>query len=270
MLKEKMIGIIGTGNMGHALIRGLILGGSSTPEHILCSDVREDKLLFMKENYGVVTKEHNRDVALESEIIIYAVKPQLMTRVLKETADALDMSKLVISIAAGVALASIESCLNKELRMIRVMPNIAASVGAGAAAIAVGRNGLEGDLDLARAIFRSVGECVTIEEDLMDAITGLSGSGPAYIFLMVESLVDAAVSIGLPQDVAQELVLQTLLGSCHLIQKSGKSPAELRRMVTSPGGTTAEALLRLEQGEFSRLMGQAVKAAYDKAKQLGS
>ncbi len=206
MLDNKKIGVIGTGNMGRALIGGLINSGSSVSENIVCSDIKEGKLKKIEEEFGVVTRDNNSGVARESEIIIYAVKPQIMAPVLKETGDCLDMSKIVISIAAGVPLAAIESCLGKELRVIRVMPNVPALIMEGASAVAAGRNALAEDLTLAKAIFDSVGKSVIIEEELMDAVTGLSGSGPAYIFLIIDALSDAGVKVGLAREDAIFLV----------------------------------------------------------------
>jgi len=198
MLNSKKIGFLGSGNMGEALISGIISSGAAPAENIICSDVREDRLQYIKDTYGVVTTTDNLEVVSWSDIVIYAVKPQIMASVLRETADSLDMSKLIISIAAGVPLAAIESCLSKDLRLIRVMPNVAASVKEGAAAIAAGEHTRKEDIQLAMAIFNSVGRCVFLKENyLMDAVTGLSGSGPAYIFLIVDALADAGVKVGL-------------------------------------------------------------------------
>ncbi len=173
-----------------------------------------------------------------SDIVVYAVKPQIMASVLRETADSLDMSKLVISIAAGVPLAAIESCLNKDLRLIRVMPNVAASVKEGAAAIAAGKHAHEEDIQLAMSIFNSVGRSVFLKENyLMDAVTGLSGSGPAYIFLIVDALADAGVKVGLSRQDALFLSIQTVLGAAKMLQETNAHPGQLKDMVISPGGT---------------------------------
>ena len=217
MLKDKKIGIIGAGNMGEALISGLVHSRSSIPENIIISDIRKDKLRAVKEAYGVATTGNNLNVVDASEIVVYAVKPQIMASVLRETASTLDMTKVIISIAAGVPLAAIESCLNKDLRLIRVMPNIPASVREGAAAIAAGKHVLKDDLKIAKAVFDSVGKSVIIEEELMDAITGLSGSGPAYIFLIVDALADAGVKMGLSREDALFLSNQTVLGDAKIL-----------------------------------------------------
>ncbi|MBW2433619.1 MAG: pyrroline-5-carboxylate reductase, partial [Deltaproteobacteria bacterium] len=198
MLRDKKICIIGTGNMGEALISGLIGSASSKPGNIICTDVREAKLKAIRDTYRVQTTANNLEAVAGSDIVIYAVKPQIMAAVLNETAEKLDMSKLIISIAAGVPMEAIESCLNKKLRLIRVMPNIAAAVKEAATAIAAGKHASKEDIKLAMTIFNSIGKTVFIPENyLMDAITGLSGSGPAYIFLIVEAMADAGVKVGL-------------------------------------------------------------------------
>ena len=269
MLKEKKIGVIGTGNMGEALISGLLHSRSSTPENIICSDIRKDKLKIVKESYGVLTSGNNLNVVSASEIVVYAVKPQIMASVLRETATSLDMSKLIISIAAGVPLSAIESCLNKDLRLVRVMPNIAASVKEGAAAIAAGKHALKDDLKVAKAIFDSVGKSVIIEEELMDAITGLSGSGPAYLFLIVDALADAGVKMGLSREDALLLSTQTVLGAAKLLMETNEHPGKLKDRVTSPGGTAIAGLHTLEEGGLRTTLINAVEAATRRSKELG-
>jgi len=269
MLKDKKIGVIGTGNMGEALISGLIYSRSSIPKNVICSDIRKDKLKSIKGAYEVATTGNNLDVVKASEIVIYAVKPQIMASVLKETAASLDMSKLVISIAAGVPLVAIESCLNKDLRLIRVMPNIAASVKEGAAAVAAGKHALKNDLKMAKAIFDSVGKSVIIEEELMDTITGLSGSGPAYIFLIVDALADAGVKMGLAREDALFLSSQTVLGAAKLLMETNEHPGKLKDKVTSPGGTAIAAIHTLEQGGLRTTLINAVEVATKRSRELG-
>ncbi|MEE9611641.1 MAG: pyrroline-5-carboxylate reductase [Desulfatiglandales bacterium] len=269
MLKDKKIGIIGTGNMGEALISGLIYARSSIPENIICSDTRGEKLKSIKESYGIVTAKTNNEVVKASEIVIYATKPQIMASVLKETSAFLDMSKLIISIAAGVPLAAIESCLNKDLRVIRVMPNIPASVKEGAAAVAAGKHASKNDLKLAKAIFDSVGKSVILEEELMDAVTGLSGSGPAYIFLIVDALSDAGVKMGLSREDALFLSTQTVLGAAKLLIETKEHPGKLKDKVTSPGGTAIAALHTLEEGGLRTTLINAVEMATKRSRELG-
>ena len=268
-MKDKKIGIIGTGNMGESLISGLIYAKSSVPKNIICSDVRKDKLKSVQDAYGVVTTTSNIDVVKASEIVIYAIKPQIMASILRETAVHLDMSKVIISIAAGVPLAAIESCLNKDLRLIRVMPNIAASVKEGAAAIAPGKHASKGDLKLAKAIFDSVGKSIIIEEEFMDAITGLSGNGPAYIFLIVDALADAGVKMGLSREDSLLLSAQSVLGAAKLLLETGEHPGRLKDKVTSPGGTAIAALHTIEAGGLRTTLINAVEVGTNRSKELG-
>jgi len=269
MLKDKKIGVIGTGNMGESLISGLIYAKSSIPQNIICSDVRREKLKCIKDTYRVVTTTSNTDVVKASEIVIYAIKPQIMASILRETAAYLDMSKIVISIAAGVPLAAIESCLNKDLRLIRVMPNIAASVKEGAAAITAGKHATKEDLKVAKAIFDSVGKSVIVEEELMDAITGLSGNGPAYIFLIVDALADAGVKMGLSREDALFLSAQTLLGAAKLLLETNEHPGRLKDKVTSPGGTAIAALHTIEEGGLRTTLINAVEVGTKRSRELG-
>ena len=270
MLKNKKISLIGTGNMGEALLSGLISSGSSDPKNIICTDVRENRLKSIQEKYGVHTTADNIKAVEASEIIIYAVKPQIIASVLRETASCLDMSKLIISIAAGVPLAAIESCLNKKLRLIRVMPNIAAFVKESASVIAAGGNATEEDIKLSLAIFDSMGESIFLKENiLMDAITGLSGSGPAYIFLIVDAMADAGVKVGLSREDALFLSSQTVLGAAKLLIETKEHPGRLKDMVTSPGGTAIAGIHSLEKGGLRTTLINAVEVATKRSKELG-
>jgi len=212
----------------------------------------------------------NRLAAEKSDVVILAIKPQNLAEVMAELAGQLKPSQLALSIIAGAKIDTL--CMGLTHRyVVRVMPNTPAQIGEGISVWTATAGVTKRQRGWAGSILGVMGEEIYVaDEKYIDMATAVSGSGPAYLFLFVESLVDAAVHIGLPRQTAQELVLQTVLGSGHLIQKSGKEPAELRRMVTSPGGTTAEALLRLEKGGFSELLLQAVSAAYDKAKRLGA
>jgi pyrroline-5-carboxylate reductase len=270
MLNDKKIAILGSGNMGEALISGLIVSELSKPKNIICTDVREEKLDEIRREYGVRTTTDNLKAVAESDIIVYAVKPQIIAAVLKETAEKLDMSKLVISIAAGVPMAAIESCLNKDLRLIRVMPNIAASVKEAASAIAAGAHATREDIDLALTIFNSIGKSIFLKENyLMDAVTGLSGSGPAYIFLIVDALADAGVKMGLARQEALFLSTQTVLGAAKLLLETQEHPGQLKDKVTSPGGTAIAGLATLEEGGLRTTLIHAVEAATNRSKELG-
>ncbi|MDH3882694.1 MAG: pyrroline-5-carboxylate reductase [Desulfobacterales bacterium] len=270
MLNNKKICIIGTGNMGGALVSGLIGSGSSSPKKIICTDVRESTLKAIEKEYGVKTTTSNLEAVIKSDIVIYAVKPQIMAAVIKETVEKLDMSKLVISIAAGVPMAALESCLNKKLRLIRVMPNIAAAVKEAATAVAAGKNASEEDIEMAMSIFDSIGKTVFIKENyLMDAITGLSGSGPAYIFLVVEALADAGVKVGLSRQEALFLSAQTVLGAAKMLLETKEHPGQLRDRVTSPGGTAIAGLATLEKGGLRTTLINAVEVATNRSRELG-
>ena len=270
MLKDKKIGIIGTGNMGEALVSGLIGSESTSPENIICTDVRKDKLESVNEKYGVAILTNNIEAVEISDIVIYAVKPQIIASVLKETTSCLDMSKLIISIAAGVPLAAIASCLKKELRLIRVMPNIAAFVKESASVIAAGDSATEEDIQLSMAIFNSMGKSIFLKENnLMDAVTGLSGSGPAYIFLIVDALADAGVKVGLAREDALFLSSQTVLGAAKLLMETKEHPGRLKDMVTSPGGTAIAGIHSLEKGGLRTTLIDAVEVATQRSKELG-
>ena len=270
MLNDKRIAIIGTGNMGEALVSGLIVSGSSSPKSIICTDVRQYKLDEIKSKYKVRTTSNNLKAVAEADIVIYSVKPQIMAAVIIETASKLDASKLIISIAAGVPLVAIESCTQKNLRLIRVMPNIAAAVKEAASALAAGEHATKEDIELAMEIFNSIGKSVFIKENyLMDAITGLSGSGPAYIFLIVDALADAGVKMGLARREALFLATQTVLGAAKLLMETQEHPGQLKDKVTSPGGTAIAGLATLESGGLRTTLINAVEVATNRSKELG-
>jgi len=269
MLKGKLVGILGGGNMGEALIHGLLHGHVCRPEQIMCSDVRPERLKSIRDTYGVKTTSHNGEMVKHSEIIILSVKPQIMRQVIDEIAKHLDFSKLIISIAAGIPLETIESRAKKELKLIRVMPNICVSVREGVSAIAAGKHADKEDLMMAKAIFDSVGKSLFIEEYLLDAVTGLSGSGPAYIFLMIDALADAGVKVGLSRNDAIVLASQTVLGAAKMLIQTGEHPSKLKDMVTSPGGTAIAGLHTLEQGGVRTTLINAVEVATERSKTLG-
>jgi pyrroline-5-carboxylate reductase len=269
MLRNKTVGFIGTGNMGEALIHGLLHGHLCRPEQIICSDVRPERLKAIREASGVRGTSHNVEVVKQADIIILSVKPQIMKQVIEEITKYLDLSKLIISIAAGVPLETIESCAQKELKLVRVMPNICVSVREGASAIAAGKHIHKEDLMIAKAIFDSVGKSLFIEENLLDAVTGLSGSGPAYIFLMIDALADAGVKVGLSRSDSLILASQTVLGAAKMLIETGEHPGKLKDMVTSPGGTAIAGLHTLEEGGVRTTLINAVEVATQRSKALG-
>ena len=263
------LGFIGGGQMAEALIKGVLSKDLLTPDQIWASDPSGLRRNHLKETYNIESSTENREVIQASDTIVLAVKPQVMAVVLEDIGPYIKESHLVISIAAGITLRFLESGLPEGTRIVRVMPNTPALVQAGAAALCGGENILKGDLDIVRQILEAVGKAVTVSEDLMDAVTGLSGSGPAYVFTFMEGLIDAGVREGLPRPIAQELVSQTILGAAIMCQNTGKQPAELTSMVTSPGGTTIAGLYALERGAFRGVLMDAVRAATERSRQLG-
>jgi len=269
MLEDKRIGIIGGGKMGGALIGGMISHGLIKAEALTVADKDEDRLGELVKVYGVAAAVDNRKGVAQADVVILAVKPQNMTEVLDELAGALTPSALIISIAAGIATAFIEGRLGESVRVVRVMPNMPALIGEGAAALCRGASATEADLEVARTIFGAVGMTVEVQETLMDAVTGLSGSGPGYAFLIIEILTEAGVRMGLARDVALKLSAQSLLGAAKLCLQGEKQPAELRSMVASPGGTTLAGLKALEEGNLRATLISAVEAATRRSAELG-
>jgi len=263
------IAFIGGGNMGEAMLSAVLDRGLSPPQAISVSDVDEARRQHLEQKYGVVAMNDNRQVITRSDVVVLAIKPQNLAEVMAELSGQWNPAQLVLSIVAGAKVNTLCQGLNHRC-VVRAMPNTPAQIGEGMTVWTATSEVTELQRGWAGSILGAMGREIYVDDEkYLDMVTAVSGSGPAYIFLMVEALVDAAVHIGLPQDMAQELVIQTLLGSGRFIQRSGKPPAELRRMVTSPGGTTAEALLQLEKGRFTDLIRQAVSAAYNKAKRLG-
>jgi pyrroline-5-carboxylate reductase len=269
MLKGKKIAIIGGGKMGEVLAGGITAGKLVPAADVSVTDVVKDRLTYLKDRYGVKVSGDNETSAQGADIIILAVKPQMMAEVLAPLAKVVDKTKLVISIAAGIPIGFIESYLKKGTRIVRVMPNTPALIGEGAAALAPGGSATDEDLAVARSIFDSVGITVIVKEDLMDAVTGLSGSGPAYAFIIIDALSDAGVLMGIPRDVSTKLAAKTVLGAAKLCLETGRHPGELRDMVTSPGGTTIAGIKALENGGLRAALINAVEAATLRSKELG-
>lgn len=263
------IAFIGGGNMGEAVLSAILDKGLSTKQTIFVSDISEVRRQHLEQEYGVSVAGDSRWVVERGDIVILAVKPQNLAEVMAELSGRLKPAQLVLSIIAGARIDTLCRGLNHS-SVVRAMPNTPAQIGEGISVWTATAEVTESQKGWAASILGVMGKAVYVaDEKYIDMATAVSGSGSAYVFLFVEALVDAAVDIGLPRDMAQELVLQTLLGSGRFLQKSGKEPAELRRMVTSPGGTTAEALRQFEKGGFKDLVLQAVTAAYEKAKRLG-
>jgi pyrroline-5-carboxylate reductase len=262
------IAFIGGGNMGEAMIRCLIDKGVAKPTDIVAGEVIEARRRHLAEKHGVATTSINHNAADKADIIILAVKPNAVPEALADLKGRTRPDQTVISIAAGITLSKL--CLGLDRKpVIRAMPNTPAQIGEGMTVWTATSEATEQDKERARAILGAMGKQIFVaDEKFIDMATAVSGSGPGYVFLIIESFVDAAVRIGLPRDMALELVVETISGSVHLAQKSGKHPAELRNMVTSPGGTTAEGLHELEEGRLRALLGRAIIAGYEKAKAL--
>ena len=263
------IAFIGGGAMGEAMLSAILDKGLSTPQAVCVSDVNDARLKYLEQKYGVAVTNNNRLAVEKVDIVVLAIKPQNLAEVMAELSGQLKPTQLVLSIIAGARINTLCQGINRR-HIVRAMPNTPAQIGEGISVWTATPEVTEPQKGWASSILSTMGkEIYVADEKYLDMATAISGSGPAYFFLFVESLIESAVHIGLPHDIAEQLVLQTMMGSGHLIQKSGKPPAELRRMVTSPGGTTAEALLQFEKGKFSNLVMQAVTAAYNKAKRLG-
>ncbi len=269
MKADQKIAFIGGGNMAEALIKGVIAAGTAKPDQITATDVSPDRREYLKKTYGIIINTSNKDAVTQAGIVILCVKPQVIDKVLQEIAPEANAGKLVISIAAGITVTRIEKFLTGNPHVIRVMPNTPALVLAGAAALAGGKHATSDDLALAQKIFNSIGRSVVIEEKLMDAVTGLSGSGPAYVFMIIDALSDAGVKAGLPRPLALELAAQTVYGSAKMVLETKEHPGKLRDMVTSPGGTTIEGLHALEKGKLRATLMNAVEAATARSRELG-
>ena len=269
ILASHTIGFIGAGNMAEALIRGLVRGNHVSPDRIAASGPRQERLDELRTAYGIDTTTHNREVAQRCGLIVLSVKPQIMDKVLREIGDQLKSGTLVVSIAAGVDTETIEEAVAEGVRVIRAMPNTPALVGAGATAVSPGKHASAADLATARAMFDAVGITVELEESHLDAVTGLSGSGPAYIFLILEALADAGVKVGLSRRNAQRLAAQTVMGSAKMLLDTDEHPGKLKDMVTSPGGTAIAGLHTLEQGGLRTTLINAVETATKRARELG-
>lgn len=274
MLTRKTIGFLGSGNLAEALIKGLLASSKVAPGRIIASDRINERLIHLAESYEVKVLSKNFETARNADIIFLTVKPGDAEGVLSEIAPEIDAGKLLVSTVAGITTSRILECLKDAglahfLPVVRAMPNTPATVREGITALCAGLGTGERQFELAAEIFRSVGKVVEIKnESLMDAVTGLSGSGPAYVFLFIEALVEGGMEAGLPADTARELAFQTVLGAAKLAMESPMGLDKLRRMVASPGGTTIEGLRRLEEGGFREAVSSAVIAASKRAREL--
>ncbi|MFH1091670.1 MAG: pyrroline-5-carboxylate reductase [Pseudomonadota bacterium] len=269
MKVEDKVGFVGGGNMAEALIKGLVQSGKVKPENMLVFDPDQSRLKYLSQTYQVGLAENNASLVNASRVILLAVKPEVVDKVLQEIGSIVSDQQLIISIAAGVPLKRLQAAVAAPCPVIRVMPNTPALTQSGAAAIARGALATDEHAAQARDIFEAVGLAVEVDEKYMDVVTGLSGSGPAYVFLMLEAMIEGAVRLGLPRSQAHILAAQTIMGAAKMALSAERHPAELKNMVTSPGGTTAAGLHTLEKGGFRYLVMEAVAAAARRSAELG-
>ncbi len=265
---KSTITFIGGGNMAEALAGGIARARIVPAESIIISEPRPERCEYLKEAYGFEVTYRNLQAVGKGGTIFLTVKPQVLPGILEEISGNLKPEQLVISIAAGITLQFLESRL-PGIPVIRSMPNTPALIGAGATVVAPGAQVHPDMTHWGVELFHATGTCHVLTEDLMDAVTGLSGSGPAYLFRMAEALIDAGTAVGIPVEQASDLVKQTILGSARMMMETDKAPSRLREMVTSPGGTTEAGLKYMNDAEFGKIVGEAVKAATKRAKELG-
>ncbi len=263
-----MLGIIGGGNMGEALIKGIISSQIFSPEKIIVSEILDKRRNYLEKSYKIKTTLKIEELLDKAEIVIFAVKPQIIDTVLDEIKGYNMDNKLFISIAAGVKIEKFEKYLGKDKKIIRVMPNTCAFVLESISALSPNKNIDENDLKIALKIFNAIGETVVVPEYQQDPITGLSGSGPGYVATIMEAFIDAGVLSGLSRDIAEKLVIQTFLGTIKLKLESDKNFYEIKSMVTSPGGTTISGIHELEKGNLRATIMNCVKEATNKSKEL--
>ena len=270
MALGKKIAVIGAGNMGEALIAGMLAAKAAVPDDVHATDVIAERLDQVKARYGVRVGADNSAAAGWADIVILAVEPQVLDHVLDNLRSVLTETKLILSVAAGYPIARIAAHLAPGVRVVRCMPNQPSVVQAGVSALAWGETVTAEDERLTRAVFESVGRVVVVEERLMDVVTGLSGSGPAYVFLIIEALADGGVKMGLPRDAALELAAQTVFGAARMALETGEHPGRLKDKVASPGGTTVAGLHALERGRLRASLMDAVEAATKRSQELGA
>ena len=267
---KKNIAIIGCGAMGEALIAGIVAAGNVELDSIFASDTLVERVEVIGRQYGVRIGTDNIKAAAFADVVVLAVKPGLINNVLAQIRETLTENTLVISVAAGVTIGQLLNGLPTGAKIVRVMPNMPALVREGMSVLVGGPGVHDRDLDIAQGIFRAVGKTLIVEEHMIDAVTGVSGSGPAYVLLLIEALADGGVRMGLPRDIAITLATQTVRGTAHLQHQTGEHPARLKDRITSPGGTTSAAVHVLEKGGFRGLVSAAVEMATKRATELRS
>jgi len=268
MLSHKKIAVIGAGNMGRALIGGMLNAKLTSPKNITASRRNEEAVKELRKRWGIHAVTDNKKAAAGADIVILAVKPQLAQAVLGEIAPVIQKNQIIVSIMAGLTTAAIVKKLKKPCPVVRAMPNTPCLVDAGATAIAAGTHAGEKDLALAESIFKSVGKVVTLPESALDAVTGLSGSGPVYIFMVIEAMIDGGVKMGIPRPIAAQLAAQTVFGAAKLVIETGKHPAILKDEVTTPGGCAINAIHILEAKGLRSVLIDAIVTATQRSQEL--
>lgn len=262
------LGFIGCGNMANAMLGGIIKNNIIASSDIISSDLNDVSLEVAKDTLGIKVTKDNKEVVDQSDIIVLSVKPQFYSSVINEIKDLIKENQIFISIAPGQTLEGLRIAFGRELKIVRTMPNTPALVGEGITAMCYNKNVTEKEADLVASILAGFGKVEVITENLMDAVVGVSGSSPAYVFMFIEALADGAVAAGMPRNKAYTFAAQAVLGSAKMVLDTGKHPGELKDMVCSPGGTTIEAVRMLEKEGFRSSVMEAVKACIDKAKNL--
>jgi pyrroline-5-carboxylate reductase len=271
MATSLKIGFLGAGKMATALARGFIRAELAAPKELMASDPFDTAREHFEEETGAKATASNMETAKFADVLVLATKPDQVAAALAEIHDHLKSKKncLLISIAAGVTISKLESALPAGARVVRVMPNTPALIGQAASAFALGKNATAADGEVAKKLLSAVGMAFQVKESLLDAVTGLSGSGPAYVYQFIEALSDGGVASGLPRDIATQLAAQTVLGAARMVLETGQHPGALKDQVASPGGTTIEGLHELEKGKLRATVMNAVRAATEKSKKLG-
>ena len=255
------LAIIGTGRIGEALLRGLLASSWLRPEQVICTDASADRCEEVSAAHGVQATTDNRSAIQAADVVLIALKPQVLVTVIGEVGDAFDPAQTVISVAAGITTSTIQDTIEGEVPVVRVMTNTPVQVDEAMSVLSGGTHAKDRDLDVAEEILRHVGQVIRMDEVHLDAVTALSGSGPAYFFLLAEAMIDAGILLGLPRDVSTRLIVQTMVGSAKMLRDTGRHPVELREMVTSPGGTTISAIRTLESARVRAAFLDAIEAA---------
>lgn len=267
-MKNKIIGFIGGGNMASAIIGGIIGSGLFDKDHVIAADKFPAACDCLKENFGIQASTENMEISSNADILFLAVKPNMFATVIPEIRDSIKKDALIISIAAGQTIEKIEALFEKDIKLVRSMPNTPALVGASMSALAPNKNVSEEELALAKQIFDSFGQCEVVAESMMDAVVGVSGSSPAYVYMFIEAMADAAVADGMPRAQAYKFAAQSVLGAAKMVLETGKHPGELKDAVCSPGGTTIEAVAELEKNGFRDCVISAQRACVKKSRDM--